>query len=201
MGSSCENVYGFGSYQQYTVKMDSEPMSTNEELLQRFLQIRGAIVGYLRVLVRDSFLAEDLFQETYLVVSKKLDTFDRSGNFDAWVRGIARNLAHNAWRKQSRLAPLPSPDLVVAIDSCYDNTPEGENDEFAHCMGFLHACLERLAESQRRMVNLRYGADKSLREVALATGRTAGAVQVALSRIRSFLLDCVQKQESLADVR
>jgi RNA polymerase sigma-70 factor (ECF subfamily) len=175
--------------------------STNEELLQRFLQIRAVILGYLRVLVRDPFLAEDLFQETYLVVSKKLDTFDRSGNFDAWVRGIARNLANNARRKQSRLAPLPSPELVEAIDSCYDSTPEGENDEFAHCMGFLHTCLERLAEPQRRMLSLRYGADKSLREVAAEFGRTAGAVQVALSRLRSFLLDCVQNKERVTDVQ
>ena len=176
-------------------------MTSNEELLEHFLEIRVSILGHLRVLVRDPFLAEDLFQEVYLVVSRKLDTFDRAGNFDAWVRGIARNLARSAWRKNSRLAPLPVPELVEAIDNTHENTPEGENEEFAHCVGFLHACLEPLAESQRKMLAMRYYAGKSLKEVAEALGRSAGSVQVALSRIRSKLLDCIQHKENMARVQ
>ena len=100
--------------------------STNEELLQRFLQIRAVILGYLRVLVRDPFLAEDLFQETYLVVSKKLDTFDRSGNFDAWVRGIARNLANNA-RTNITSVVLP---LTIVSDLSSQTVTNGETTSF-----------------------------------------------------------------------
>ena len=73
-------------------------MAEDEELIRRFTGIRASILGYLRILVGDPHLAEDLFQDISVVVLEKTSTFDRAKDFGAWVRGIARNVAHPAVR-------------------------------------------------------------------------------------------------------
>ena len=104
-----------------------EQMSEHDpDILRHFARIRAAILGYLRILVRDAHLAEDLFQDTCVVVLQKMGRFDRSKNFEAWVRGIARNLALNALRKGKRVKLMTSPELVQAIDRSHALTPEGD---------------------------------------------------------------------------
>ena len=58
----------------------------------------------------------------------------------------------------------------------------------------LQICMKALTANVRHLLQLRYESDFSLRQVAEATGRSEGAVQVALSRTRMTLRHCVQKQ-------
>ncbi len=167
--------------------------AAKDELIRRFARIRAATLGYVRTLVRDHHLAEDIFQETCLVVLKKLDKYDPACSFDGFVLGIARNLARNAMRTRRNLA-MPSPELVEAIDRAFDDITEEESAETASRLEFLHKCIEKLASPQMKLVELRYRAGASLREIARHTGRSAGAVQVALSRIRRALMGCVERE-------
>lgn len=74
-----------------------ELVRTYEEPLWRFL------VG----MVRDPALAEDLAQETFLRVHRRLDTFAFRSRFSGWLFQIARNLAVDALRSRDRRALLP----------------------------------------------------------------------------------------------
>ena len=58
-------------------------------------------MAYIRTFTRDAQIAEDLFQETMLIAWRKFDEFDSRQSLSAWLRGIAKNLIRNAWRKQS----------------------------------------------------------------------------------------------------
>ena len=178
--------------------MDNYTMD-NDELMQRLLDMRVSVLGYLRGLVRDAFLAEDIFQETCLTVMKRIDTFDRSRDFGAWVRGIARNQARNAVRKESRIKPLPSPELLEAIDQSYDNATAEEIEATQYMLGFLRECMARLGQAQRRMLTLFYNAEKTLSEIGREMAKSPGAVQVALHRVRSALLHCVSDRERRAN--
>ena len=168
----------------------------NDALMQRLLDMRVSVLGYLRGLVRDSFLAEDVFQETCLTVMKRIGTFDRSRDFDAWVRGIARNQARNAVRKESRIKPLPSPELLEAIDQSYDAASAEEMEETRYMLGFLRECMARLGQTQRRMLTLFYNAGSSLSDIGREMAKSPGAVQVALHRVRSALLQCVSERRT-----
>ena len=167
-----------------------------EDLAQRLIQIRAIILGYVRVIVRDSHLAEDIFQDTYLTALKRIGTFDRSGDFDRWVLGIAKNLARNALRKRAHMAMMPSSELVAVLDECHEEGSGEENDEMAYRLQRLHDCMEKLPPQQRRLMDLRYAVGDSMRAIAETTESTPGAVQVAISRIRRALLGCIEKQES-----
>lgn len=167
---------------------------TRDDLFRRFAAMRASCLGYLRVITRDPHLAEDLFQETFLVVTKKLDEYDEIKNFEAWVRAIAKNLARNAMRKRNHVIPLPSEELEAVLEKVYENTPEGESETMAEELTYLASCVATLGAANRKLLELRYNRAMSLNAIAQLTGRTPGAVQVALSRLRSILFDCVRSK-------
>jgi RNA polymerase sigma factor (sigma-70 family) len=89
-----------------------------------------------------------------------------------------------------------SPDLLAAIARAHESATLEETVETAAQLEYLTHCLEQLEPRQRKLLELRYRAGESLRGLARETGRTSGAVQVALSRLRHFLLRCVEQRKS-----
>ena len=49
-------------------------------------EYRPMVLSYLRAILCDEHLAEDLTQETFLVAHSKIDSFDAKRNFGAWLR-------------------------------------------------------------------------------------------------------------------
>ncbi len=63
---------------------------------------------YLRRMVSDPALAEDLAQETFLRAYTRLDTFAHRSRFSTWLFQVARNLAVDALRTRERRHLLPA---------------------------------------------------------------------------------------------
>ncbi|HAT12181.1 MAG TPA: hypothetical protein DCS97_16725 [Planctomycetes bacterium] len=167
----------------------------DDELMQAFLDRRADLLAYLRA-IGSANLAEDAFQETYLVVQRRLADFRRDGDFHAWVRGIARNVLRQLARRSQRVRVLADDALTDLIDQAVAEAgPPADEDD---ALSALRHCVEQLAETQRRMLHLRYGLERPLTEVAGELGRTPGAVQVALSRVRTVLADCIGRRRGLA---
>jgi len=61
------------------------------------------LASFLRSAVADAAAVDDLFQETFLVVWKNLDRYDRGRPFAPWVRGIASRLVMAERRRSYRL--------------------------------------------------------------------------------------------------
>ena len=170
-------------------------MAENEELVRRFTSIRASILGYLRILVGDPHLAEDLFQDISVIVLEKASTFDRAKDFGAWVRGIARNLARNALKKQQRLKLMPRPELLEALERAFLSASPEDTSRMTSRLDHLRTCMGRVGKEHRRLLELRYRSGASLKGIARQIGRSDGAVQVMLSRLRSFLLRCIELEE------
>ena len=88
-------------------------------------------------MLSDDAVADDLAQEVFLVVRRKLPSFD-GVSLRAWLYGITRNVARNyergRRRQQRMLAALPSPGPAPAPDEAY------EREEAADLMDtFLHS--------------------------------------------------------------
>ena len=167
-----------------------------DDLVRQLTAIRTSILGYLRMLVRDAHLAEDLLQETCVVVLRKIDTFEPSISFAAWVRAIALNLARNAVRKGKHVHLMPSPELLGALERTLAAEPAREIEEVSEQLETLADCMAELDPRHTDLLRQRYGSGLSLRDLAARMGRSAGAVQVALTRIRQALLRCLERQKS-----
>lgn len=165
------------------------PASSDRDLLIRaFLERRGDLIAYIRA-IGGAGIAEDAFQETFLVVDRRLGDFRPDGDFHAWVRGIARNTVRSLARRSGRLRSLPDDSLCDLIDRAAGEDPAPHAGVEA-----LRACLSRLGPEQRRLLALRYGEERPIADIAGLLGRSAGAIQVALSRLRSLLADCMARR-------
>ena len=153
----------------------------------------GALMAYIRTFTRDAQIAEDLFQETMLIAWRKFDEFDSHQSLSAWLRGIAKNLIRNAWRKQSN-------DLLVFDESteCVaQNTTEAVemqgSDTWLERLSALSDCISRLPARSRELVTARYADKQTADELALTVGIRADAVRKRLQRIREQLADCIER--------
>jgi RNA polymerase sigma-70 factor (ECF subfamily) len=94
------------------------------EVLVRAYQ--APVWRFLRRFLGDDALAEDVTQDTFVRVHRKLHTFDGRSKFSAWLFQIARNAGIDAVRGRDRRrrreaaqlpAPGPSPEAGHEIDA------------------------------------------------------------------------------------
>lgn len=162
-----------------------------EELVGKLLENRDALCAFLYVHLRNWHETEDLFQEISLVIMRKAGAELEIRNFKAWIREIARRTLLDYWKKKKKI-PLPFPEADLEVYESAWRRREADEQPLAERMELLKICLERLSGDLRRMLDLRYEENFSLRQIAEEVGKTEGAVQVALSRARSVLLRCMQ---------
>ncbi len=115
---------------------------------------------------------------------------DYVGKADLYFYGVA-NKIHLEWlRKQERERP-------VVIAEVLDFDLDEIDDEFES----LESCLEGLSSGNRELILEYYAEEKQAKiihrkHLALKMGITVGALQIRASRIRSQLLDCLNKKGS-----
>jgi RNA polymerase sigma-70 factor (ECF subfamily) len=168
--------------------------AAREQLIKEFQKNRLRLVAYIRVLTGDSDTAEDVFQELTLVVLQKISEFRTDGDFQAWCRGIARNLARREKAKSRRLVAIEDPELLNVVDKSFDESAQRELLDSQRSR--LRQCMEKLAPNNNELLTSRYVEQMSLKELALRMNRSEGAVQVALSRLRKSITECVERGES-----
>lgn len=134
--------------------------------------------------------AEELLQNTNLVIWSKSALFDPGTNFFAWACQIARYevLQHRQRYHRDRLKFSEEFIDVVAQESIQ------QNDDLEHRRQALDACLQKLPSKDRELISRRYQPGISGKEVAAGLGRPQNAVYQSLGRIRRVLLECIQRR-------
>ena len=133
--------------------------------------------------------ADDILQETNLVLWSKQAEYAPGSDFRAWAFRVAR-FQVMAFRKRQSL------DRLVFGDELIDRLAragERRGDLLDHKRELLIECLKRLKDAQRQMLNDHYGNRLSGREIAEKTGRNVDAVFQAMHRARETLLLCIEQ--------
>lgn len=145
------------------------------------------IQAFIRAMVCDFHLAEDILQEVFVVALQKRDQFVEGTNFGAWVREIARRVSFAKIRKAGRGDLALTTEVLDTIEDSFDvDTDRWESERRA-----LGACVEGLPEESRKILSLRYVEDAPITEIASALRRSADGVKGVLKRLRQRLADCV----------
>ena len=168
-----------------------EPSRPN--LIRLISQHQPAIFAYILTLHPSRNEANDVLQETNVVIWEKLGTFREGSNFKAWAFRIAylQLLAHFKRKKRGRWLGFSS-DLVDTLAS--EAEPLLEDFEDRHRA--LRGCIEKLTEADRDILASHYESDLPLSAVAARLGRSIGAMKQVLHRVRRTLRTCVEKQLS-----
>jgi RNA polymerase sigma-70 factor (ECF subfamily) len=153
-------------------------------------QHQRRIFSYIYTLVPDRHNAEDILQETSLVICEIFADFEPGTDFVAWACQIAYWEVRRARQKFARAKVIFDQDIVDAIAE----TAGAMTDEVTHRHEALAHCLRKLHPRDRELVLTRYEPGSGVEEAAQRSGRTLEAAYKALGRIRKLLLDCVTQR-------
>lgn len=130
--------------------------------------------------------AEDILQEGFIKIFKKLNTFRSEGSFEGWIRRIFVNTAIEHFRRKRYLMPVTEKE---------ENTIEGKYlsvlDDLA--ARDILALVGELSPGYRTVFNLYVVEGYTHKEIADMMGISEGTSKSQLSRAKVILQDMVKQ--------
>ncbi len=181
--------------------MNTQVLSDQVLLNRYLLGERGAISqlidrhsnrvrDYIRMMVKDRDLADDILQETLIKVVRVIDQgrYADTGKFLSWVLRIAHNQVIDYFRSQKSAKTINESDAgynVLGTLRFADATVEDKliSEQVA---ADVRRLVEHLPEEQREVVMLRYYSGLSFQEIA---DQTEVSINTALGRMRYALIN------------
>ena len=129
--------------------------------------------------------AEDILQEGFIKVFKKLDSFRSEGSFEGWVRRIFVNTAIEHFRRKRYLMPVTEKE---------ENTIEGKYTSVLDELGAkdIMALIQELSPGYRTVFNMYVVEGYTHKEIADMLGISEGTSKSQLSRAKVILQDMVR---------
>ena len=179
----------FPTIDQHQAMADDLPEALDYEAIVRDTQahIRAYIAG-MGVPRHD---VDDIAQDVYVELYRFFDRMPADVPPKQWLKGIARNLCLNFFRRTSRRNRLQREALVEIFLRAEQEGPPGLAE--GPIRRALDGCYEKLAPESRRMLALRYEQELPSQTIAQRLNTSAEAVRVALFRIRATLKSCITK--------
>lgn len=157
-----------------------------EALINRY---KEKLFSSILFIVKDKYLAEDLFQDTFLRIIDTLRSkrYNEEGKFLPWAMRIAHNLCVDHFRKVKRTPTIVTSDgkdvfdMVVVVN-------ENAEQKIMKKQGYdrMHLMLDKLPAEQRDVIVLRHFGDMSFKEIAFVTDCS---INTALGRMRYGLIN------------
>ncbi len=165
-----------------------------EQLIQRH---QGMVYRFLFHFLGNAADAEDLTQETFLTIHRKLHQHNQALSFRAWMMTIARYLAISHQRKS-----VPTPlDPVMLAAAIHDVCPAPERELLLKEAGEqVRTALARLPEVHREILVMRYLLDLPLHEVAEMLNIPEGTAKSRLFKARAELRERLEVIDRAASV-
>lgn len=181
--------------------MKTQNTATDNQLVQSFQQgnntalevlvnrHKDKIFTSIVILVKDKYLAEDLFQDVFIKIIDTLraNKYNDEGKFLPWAIRIAHNLCVDHFRKVKRTPTITTGDDQDIFETI--NVVENSADK-SMIKGQSHDGVRRLVdalpEDQREVIILRHYADLSFKEIAEMTNCS---INTALGRMRYGLMN------------
>ena len=160
------------------------------EFLKLLAEHDRAISLYVYGLVPHQADADDILQQTKMVMWSSFAQFELGTNFKAWARKIAFHQILGYRRKKKR-SHLPLSDEM--LDQLGEEISEITDHEHLRKQA-LQSCLNHLKDKHRKIMLMRYEGDLEIDEIATKMDSTPSAIYRSLSRLRLSLLDCISSR-------
>ncbi len=157
----------------------------NEAVLTKLVERhKSKIYTAILMFVKDRYLAEDIFQDTFIKVIDTLRSgkYKEEGKFLPWVMRIAHNLCIDYYRKVKRVPTITNSedfDIFEVLNFTDDNAEKSMIVK--ETKQKVRSLVEQLPEEQKEVVILRHYAGLSFKEIAQLTGVS---INTALGRMR-----------------
>lgn len=157
-----------------------------ETLVYRY---KDKIYTSIYMLVKDKYMAEDIFQDAFLKMVRTMreGRYSEQGKFLPWAIRVAHNLCMDHFRKVKQNVQILLPDGKDISDLLGADT-QGASDriETRQVNQSIRQLIEELPEEQREVIVLRMYGDLSFKEIA---DMTSVSINTALGRMRYGLIN------------
>lgn len=164
-------------------------MGVSTKFVTQITRCQRQLHSFILSMVWNPAEADDVLQETNLVLWEKAAEFDAGRPFLPWAMRFAQFQAL-AWLKRHRRQRLVFDDGLAQLLA---EEAAREEAVFEDRRQALAACLQKLPAEQRDLVARRYEPTGSVNAIAEAVGATPKAVSDRLRRIRQALLHCIRR--------
>lgn len=167
---------------------------SNEYKYKSFLKLYQSnekhIFRFILSLLPNYSAAEDVMQDTMLVMWKKFDQYKPDTNFAAWGMQIGRYAVMQFQRKvRSGIVRFDSKALENIIKN--KNILADKEDSYSEA---LEDCIKQLKKTSKRIISLRYVDNMKIIDIASLIGKTLNSTYQSVSRIHHSLLHCVEQK-------
>ncbi len=161
----------------------------HENFTELFVHSQRRIYGFILTVVPDHIEADEVFQETSLILWRKASEFNPSRDFVRWACGIATNVIRNRRVEHARDRHIFSEELLEQILEVRQTRSSWLDEQLAR----LTVCLHRLSDGQRRLLTAFYGDRQDSSQIAAELKIQENALYQRLHRIRRRLMDCISQ--------
>jgi RNA polymerase sigma-70 factor (ECF subfamily) len=172
-------------------------MSSFEEIYDEYHQM---IFRSAYLVTGNRYDAEDIMQDTFVIVYENLDQLRRKESLKPWMFRIMTNVIHRRARKAAR--ETPDEEITDRVDGLELRNASGKSslDALPQRLDVLRD-LEGLKPEQREAVVLFYYGGLSIREIAKAAGCLEGTVKSRLSLGRKALKEKMLHEDETQAVK
>lgn len=181
---------------------------TDQELIRAYIngdenglrvlidRYKSKIYTSIYVRIKDEFLAEDIFQETFIKVINTFKTgrYNEEGKFLPWVIRIAHNMVIDHFRKEKRGPSVINGDGYDIFEVLNFADEDAESKLVRHQVDVdLKKLIQLLPDDQKEVLIMRHFCDMSFKDIAEITevsiNTALGRMRYALSNLRKMIED------------
>ena len=170
--------------------MDNSLPSKVDQFMTELMQHQRRLFQHIHLLLPRQQDAEDVMQNTLVVLWKKFDQFDPATSFYNWAARVAYLEAKNYRRRNERM-------VTILDDATFEQIAAAMNDRVDVLEArreTMEHCVDKLRSNDRELLELRYLPGATVKHIADQLGRPANSVCKSLARIRQSLWNCVNEE-------
>ena len=149
------------------------------------------MILFLSSIVGDVHTAEDLAEDTFVLIGTKKPKDKGKSSFKTWLYTIGRNIAIDYLRKQKRRSEQP----LETVSEVSDDEADIENAYIRQEQKItIHRALRKLKPEYRQIIWLQYFEQLSMKEAAMVIKKSVHGTEVLASRARKALRERLEKE-------
>ncbi|PCJ57997.1 MAG: hypothetical protein COA79_14595 [Planctomycetota bacterium] len=173
----------------------------NFKLAEEAFGFKNSMVAYAYAIVKDWAAAEDVVQDSYIVVIEKQAKFKEGTSLTQWVKRIVFLKCMERLRKNKKLT-LVGDESLEALISRIIESKSSENDMSIQEMKInaLKDCMKKFKIEIIKVIHAFYWEKTSIREIANQMEISENTIRLRLLKYRKSLKTCVTKKlKSMTD--
>ncbi len=167
--------------------------SQHARFLRMYASIQTKLFAFILAVIHNRSDAEELFQETSVILWEQFAQYREEGSFAAWAIGIAKNKVLEYLRENQRSKKIFSDPFYLKIAELSEKAP----DDISPRISALKSCLENLKESDRKLIAFRFHKKVTIKMLSQLTGRSTDSLYKTMARILYMLRGCIERKVAL----